>query len=115
VANGRKGAIPALITSARISKSLDADQRMKRYLWSMTVRVVCFIAACLTPFPANILLIAGAAIIPGIAVILANAIDMRVPVETVSDAPGAVPALTTGVVVQGGVEDAVLLPNGDER
>ena len=37
---GRRQAIPALITSARVPRSLDADERNRRYLVSMTVRVL---------------------------------------------------------------------------
>lgn len=106
MAGGRKDAIPALITSARIGKSLDADQRNRRYLASMAVRVACFLAACFTPFPYNAALILGAAIIPGLAVILANAVDKRTTPQTVaSGAPAGTPALTQGVVVTGVVDE----------
>jgi hypothetical protein len=97
--------VPALITSARIPKSLDADQRMHRYLASMAVRVACFITGCFAPFPFNIALFVGAAVIPGVAVILANAIDLRTPPpESVATGHVDGPALTTGEVVQGDVE-----------
>lgn len=99
--------IPALITSARIPKSLDADQRIRRYLWSMAVRVVFFVAGCFAPLPYNVFLLLGAAVIPGFAVILANAIDTRTPpVEPTDEGAGTALALTSGVIVGGEVEDA---------
>lgn len=98
--------IPALITSARVGKSLDADTRNHRYLISMGVRIVCFVAACFAPFPANIGLIAAAAIIPAVAVILANNVDLRTPPrEEPGQAPVDAPALGSGVVVPGDVEE----------
>lgn len=68
---------PALITSARPGKTLDADARMFRYLWTMAVRVGCFLAATVTPLPWNLLLLLAAAVLPTVAVLLANAIDQR--------------------------------------
>jgi len=102
---GRRGAIPALITSARVPRSLDADERNRRYLASMAVRVLCFLAGCFAPFPVNIAFFVGAAVIPGFAVILANAVDRRtdgVPSSTAPDA--AARQLTAGIVVPGDVD-----------
>lgn len=81
---------PPLITSARFSKSLDADQRRTRYLWTMAVRVACFLAATVTPLPWNLILLVAAAILPTLAVMLANAIDLRSPEEL----PAVPPPLT---------------------
>ncbi len=102
---GRRQAIPALITSARVPRSLDADERNRRYLVSMTVRVLCFLAGCFAPFPANIAFFAGAALIPGIAVILANAVDRRTDgVQAGPAADAGARQLTGGVVVTGDVD-----------
>jgi len=105
VAGGRKGALPALITSARIGTSLDADQRNRRYLASMAVRVACFLSGCFAPAPYNIVLFVCAAIIPGVAVILANAIDIRTPPpEPTAQAAPTASSITSGIVVDGEVE-----------
>ena len=93
-----------MITSARFSKSLDTDARRKRYLWTMGVRVVCFLAATVTPMPWNFVLLVAAAILPTIAVMLANAIDLRRPSEPEPAEPGQ-PALTSPDTVGGSVVD----------
>jgi len=43
----------------------------------MALRVVCFISATVTPWPWNLGLLVAAAILPAMAVMLANAIDLR--------------------------------------
>lgn len=96
---------PALITSARFSKSLDADARRTRYLWTMGVRVVCFLAATMTPLPWNLLLLLAAAVLPTIAVMLANAIDLRRPPDPDPAEPEARPALPDPDTVGGTVVD----------
>lgn len=83
-----RGGRAALITSARFSKSLDADQRRTRYLWTMAARVVCFLAATVTPLPWNLLLLLAAAVLPTLAVMLANAIDLRGAAAPVTPPPG---------------------------
>ena len=105
MAGGRRNALPALITSARFGKSRDTDQRNRRYLASMAVRVACFLAGCFAPAPYNIALFVCAAIIPGVAVILANAIDIRTPPpEPAAEAEPTASAITAGIVVNGEVE-----------
>lgn len=47
----------------------------------MAVRVACFLAATVTPLPWNLVLLMAAAILPTLAVMLANAIDLRRPDE----------------------------------
>ncbi|HRA75321.1 MAG TPA: DUF3099 domain-containing protein [Propionicimonas sp.] len=75
----RDRARPALITSARFARSLDNGQRRTRYLWTMGARVACFLAATVTPLPWNLLLLLAAAVLPTLAVMLANAVDLRQP------------------------------------
>ncbi|PZQ45134.1 MAG: hypothetical protein DI570_27870 [Phenylobacterium zucineum] len=95
---------PALITSARLGRTLDNDARRVRYLWTMGVRVACFLAATVTPLPWNLLLLIAAAVLPAIAVMLANAIDQRSlpePEQPELDRPALPGAETVG----GSVED----------
>ena len=99
------GGRPVLITNARQSKSLDAEQRNKRYLISMAVRVACFLGGVASPSPWNWVLFVGAAVIPPIAVMLANAVDLRHPHETADEAPPVRPELETDTVIRGTVED----------
>lgn len=96
---------PPLITSARFSKSLDADQRNKRYLITMAVRVASFATfacpACREHRPHR----ARAALLPGIAVIPANAVDQRTPPAPVLAAePTHRLALTSGEIIRGEVD-----------
>lgn len=94
---------PTLITSARKRRSLDNDERRIRYLWTMALRVVCFLSATLTPLPWNLILLVAAAVLPTIAVMLANAIDLRREPEV--ETPEAVdrPALPSAEIIHGSV------------
>ena len=94
-----------LITNARQPKSLDAEQRNKRYLISMAVRVACFLGGVAAPTPWNWVLFVGAAIIPPIAVALANAVDLRRTPDATDDASTQLKELTPDTVVPGSVED----------
>ena len=96
---------PALITSARPARSLDANERNKRYLWTMAVRVACFLGGVLSPTPWNWVLFVGAAVIPPIAVVLANAVDRRQPVVAKDAEASDRPELGMGTVITGSVED----------
>ena len=94
---------PTLITSARKRRSLDTDERRTRYLWTMAVRVVCFLGATVTPMPWNFVLLAAAAVLPAVAVMLANAIDLRsepdVEIPELLDRP----ALPSAEIIDGSV------------
>ncbi|HQZ00181.1 MAG TPA: DUF3099 domain-containing protein [Propionicimonas sp.] len=96
---------PALITSARTRRSLDTDARQARYLWTMAVRVACFLAATMTPLPWNLVLLVAAAVLPAIAVMLANAIDQRTPAQPSEPPTSDRPALPSPDIVDGTVED----------
>lgn len=72
----------------------------------MAVRVACFIAATLTPLPWNLLLLVAAAVLPALAVMLANAIDLRShPAAAAPEVDLARPALASPHTVPGSVED----------
>jgi Flp pilus assembly protein TadB len=61
------------VTSAQPGRSEDLDSRIVRYAVMMTVRIVCFILAVLTPSPWRWMFVAGAVLLPSVAVVLANA------------------------------------------
>lgn len=95
----------AVITTARRARSLDADARNKRYLWTMGVRVACFLGGVVAPHPWNWVSFIGAAVIPPMAVMLANAVDLRQDPPASDDEAPDRPALTAGGIVPGSVED----------
>ena len=96
---------PTLITSARKRRSLDTDERRNRYLWTMAVRVACFLAATVTPLPWNLMLLLATAVLPTIAVMLANAIDQRRPPEVEAPEPVDCIAITSAETIGGTVVD----------
>ncbi|MFT3875522.1 MAG: DUF3099 domain-containing protein [Propioniciclava sp.] len=96
---------PALITSARVGTSLSSEQRIRRYLVTMAVRVICFLAGIASPLPWNIVLFLMAALLPGIAVLLANARDNRPAAVVPAEDEEPRLAITAGEIVQGEVED----------
>jgi hypothetical protein len=61
------------VTSAQPGRSEDLESRIARYAWMMSIRVVCFVAAVLTPSPWRWILLVGAVFLPSVAVVLANA------------------------------------------
>jgi hypothetical protein len=86
------------VTSARRSLSDDIDARTHRYLIMMGIRTACFLAAVLLPgLPvwARGLLIAGALVLPYIAVVDANSGREPPPSAAVPPVPPDRPALGT--------------------
>lgn len=66
------------ITTAPISRADDLGARQKRYMISMTIRVVCLLVAVLVgPGIFRWLAIAGAVFLPYVAVVMANAEESR--------------------------------------
>ncbi|QCX27509.1 DUF3099 domain-containing protein [Nocardioides jishulii] len=66
------------ITSAGANRSEEIDGRVRGYLISMSIRVACFAAAVLVgPGILRWVLIAGAVLLPYVAVVMANATDFR--------------------------------------
>jgi Flp pilus assembly protein TadB len=61
------------VTSAQPGRSEDLESRIFRYAWMMSLRVVCFVAAVITPSPWRWILLVGAVLLPSVAVVLANA------------------------------------------
>ena len=66
-------AVVHAITDSQVSLSEDQAGRMKKYFISMMIRTSCFILAVLLPSPYRWFALAGAATLPYIAVVVANA------------------------------------------
>lgn len=81
------------VTTARRSLSEDVSARTHRYLFMMGVRTACFLAAVFLPVPAwaRALFIAGALLLPYIAVVDAN--SGREPAPAAAIPPVLPPAL----------------------
>ncbi|MEU4193958.1 DUF3099 domain-containing protein [Kribbella sp. NPDC026611] len=69
----RTGETVISVTSAQPGRSEDLDSRIVRYAWMMSIRIVCFVLAVLTPSPWRWLFVVGAIALPYFAVVLANA------------------------------------------
>ncbi len=61
------------VTSAQTPLSQEQKARTKRYLMSMTIRTVCFLGAVVAQGWLRWALLAGAVVLPYIAVVMANA------------------------------------------
>lgn len=61
------------ITSAPRSHADDQHDRIVKYLVSMSIRAVCLVLAVVVPGPLRWVFVAGAVILPYVAVVLANA------------------------------------------
>lgn len=66
------------ITTAGINRAEEIDHRVRGYLVSMTIRIVCFGAAvAVGPGWLRWVLMTGAVFLPYVAVVMANATDRR--------------------------------------
>lgn len=65
------------ITSARPSRALDRRTRERRYVLTMSVRVVCFVLALVVGGWVRWVFVAGAVVLPYVAVVLANVASSR--------------------------------------
>ena len=62
------------ITSATRPRSQDIAARQRRYLFSMSIRTICFVLAIIfRETPATWFFVAGAIFLPYVAVVIANA------------------------------------------
>ncbi len=89
------------ITSAAPPLTEDLGRRARRYLIQMSVRVVCFLGAVLIDHWTRWLLLAGAVVLPYVAVLGANAVGVRRDrpiVDPDPAVPGGPPALPPGAV-----------------
>ena len=85
------------ITGARSGLSEDISGRTRRYLISMGIRTVCVVGAVIATGPLRWVLVAGAVLLPYIAVVVANAGRESVaPDGPDAITPEQVPGLTAG-------------------
>lgn len=74
----RKHAAPvAVITDAKEGRSSDLSKRERRYIIAMIFRVFCFLIMAFLPGWWKVAPIVFAAILPGVAVLVGNAVDRR--------------------------------------
>jgi len=69
---------PVRITTALHNPNDDIDRRRRRYLISMLVRTLCFVGAILADGWLRWALVAGAFILPYVAVVMANSASPRI-------------------------------------
>ena len=88
------------ITTAASSRDADIAARQKRYLFSMTLRSLCFVGAIVAAllhigwlWP---ILIAGALVLPYIAVVMANAANSKADGFALLDSQYDRPEITPG-------------------
>ncbi|WP_425308617.1 DUF3099 domain-containing protein [Ammonicoccus fulvus] len=75
---GRRATAEAVITDAQPGRSKDLRGREVRYLITMGIRILCFLLVIVVPNnAARLALIVAAAVLPAIAVLIANAVEQR--------------------------------------
>jgi hypothetical protein len=70
------------ISDVRSSLTHDQDDRAKKYFFSMSLRLICFVAAVLTEGPLRWTLFTASLILPWAAVVIANAGRENRPIIT---------------------------------
>lgn len=93
-----------LITRASRGRTLDLEERQKRYAITMGIRTACFLLFLVVPGYWKIVALAGAALLPIIAVVLANSYERRPPpeVDRRDEAPRALPPTE---IIRGSVDE----------
>lgn len=71
----RDGAVR--ITTASTSRDDEINARQRRYVFSMAVRTVCFVAAVLVEGWLRWVLVVAALVLPYVAVVMANAVNSK--------------------------------------
>ena len=84
------------ITTASSSAHDDIAARQRRYVFSMGVRTVCFVAAILTDGVLRWVLVAAALVLPYVAVVMANAAASRSDGFALADGLADRPQLSGG-------------------
>ena len=87
------------ITTAASSRNDDIAARQRRYVISMSIRTLCFVGAvAVGPGVLRWVLVAGAVLLPYVAVVMANAVTTRTDGFELVDGPsgrGELPAAPT--------------------
>ncbi|MCC2593326.1 DUF3099 domain-containing protein [Tessaracoccus sp. OS52] len=104
MAGARNSTDPPLITSAARSRTLDVDERERRYVITMSIRTACFLAFLVVPGWWKVVALCAAAFLPLVAVVLANNSDHRPP-PLAAEPDESRPALPASDVIVGVVED----------
>lgn len=89
------------ITTASSSAHDDIAARQRRYVFSMAVRTVCFVAAILTEGVLRWVLVAAALILPYVAVVMANAAATKSDGFALADGLSDRPQLPEGTGSEG--------------
>ncbi|WP_432478475.1 DUF3099 domain-containing protein [Nocardioides sp. GXQ0305] len=85
------------ITTAASSRADDIARRQRRYVVSMGIRTVCFVAAVLVgPGWLRWVLVVGALVLPYVAVVMANAVTTKSDDFALRGTPPGRPELTAG-------------------
>jgi hypothetical protein len=69
---------PIRITTAPHNPNDDIDHRRRRYLLSMLIRTLCFVGAVVADGWLRWVLVAGAFVLPYVAVVMANSASPRI-------------------------------------
>ena len=89
------------ITTASASRDEDISRRQRRYVLSMGLRTACFIAAVLVgPGWLRWVLVAGAVLLPYVAVVMANAVTTKDDGFSLLGTPGARHELAPGTTAE---------------
>ncbi len=89
------------ITTASSSRHADIAARQRRYLLSMSLRTVCFVGAVVTTGWLRWVLVAGALVLPYIAVVMANAVATKSDGFALADGQPDRPQLSGGAGSEG--------------
>jgi hypothetical protein len=86
------------VTTARESPSGDVEQRQRRYLMMMGIRLACLPLAVIVDGWARWVFIAGAVVLPYIAVVIANAVSRPTDGSLTPVEPDKLRALSNGSI-----------------
>ncbi|WP_194793182.1 DUF3099 domain-containing protein [Raineyella fluvialis] len=103
---------PPLITSAPHNPEEDLNRRQMQYLGLMSLRVICFVAAVFLHGVWRWVAVAGAAVLPAIAVVIANAVDLRL--NRTTDLPPVPPEEVDRPALENPETPPVIIPGESE-